>query len=263
MNELTNYVAGLPVWVWPIVWFVGAVVHVPCVLAASDGHSQNSEQAWVIFWPIVTPICILAYPLRRLVRWWRRDAQTGESKLGSAEPRPVADSTPHQRIPAGVAASPGWPLQYTAALGNRWPLKFSPIQAAALTEPDRSKATRIPTGGVPEKPVSRSEFEELTYKVDTSFADAAYVDDLVVEVRSRLAALEAKGAKVRAWRGHDVIGSERRLLTPSGCYGSLRGGPWTPWANNVAAWEESDGLTELPQHEAERLAAECREELGL
>ena len=258
IDQLTNYVAGLPVWVWQTGYLFCFFVH----MATLDAERPTKRGWWSLLWPIVTPIYLLAYPLRRLVRWWRRDAQTGESDLGSTEPRPAADSTPHQRTPVGVVASPGWPLQYTAALGNGWPLKFSPMPQSwhgVAHEPDRSKAVRIPTGGVPEKPVSRGEH--------TNLKDQVYALQIAnQDTTARLDALEAKGAKVRACRstsGAEVLEIDGKLYGRAwpGAYAVHR--RWQPMVphcdtNKFDTWAAMPMFIELPQQEAERLAAECR-----
>ena len=273
MNDITNYVAGLPVWTAAAVfaaYYIGHVAHYAALYDFAAESITWRRVAWSLLWPIVTPIYILTYPLRRLVRWWRgRKAK------------------PHTHI-WKPTESPG--MFKCRRCGIRKDLWRAQVAEMAPTQPDRSKAVRIPTGGVPEKPVSRSEFDELVAMYSRMRQREIEAGQRECDVTDRLAALEAKQPEpeLTGWlpkHGDRVVFNDCAVMDTMQPLGGLTGEVqrlgnndhfvvhYDPSPRNKMSMHDFDDADiQLggacfgwlsPLNEAERLAAECREELGL
>lgn len=220
---LSDFVAGVPEWVWPmlpalafLLLMIGAAIHA-CYFDHAGKPANNHYLAWSVFWPIVTPLWLASLPIRRLVSWWR----------GRRE-EPVAEPTVCDAVCASIESEPeswrmtrltfdgprGWSI-WNGDACSRWQVyhggvKFrrterKRIRAAALrwaarnaapapTEPNRSKAQRIPTGGEPRNlGADVDAIHEKLLRLENLGNDSLYA--LSVQCNTlvdRLAALESK-----------------------------------------------------------------------
>lgn len=230
MTNAIDFIAGLP-GIHVGTYIGGVVAHMFLVFepnSCKDGHWRYVW--WSVFWPIVTPLWLLAYPFRMLARWWR------ERKVEPAKGSIVKWQT-------NVKFTPGPCPWHVVDPTLSWG-KLQPDQ------PDRSKAVRIPTGGEVPKPVTLAEMNRAIAGANDE------VQEWAARIEKRLAALEKREhAGVRAWMGGDLFWvCDGTVLYVKGTRG---------WERSYCDINDMAPSAELPQPEADRLADECRRALGL
>lgn len=235
-NNVIDFIAGLPGWVWaigvPVYVIAGAHVAVWSDRVRFGTHTARptviGHLCWLL-WPLALPILAIArLSLRRRAR-----------KVRCASDEHIWKPT----------ESPG--MFKCRCCGLRKDQWRADVARTRSDKPDRSKAVRIPTGGEVPKPVTRA---EMNTAIDS---EIQRIHEWFGDVTARLTALEKRehAVVVRAWsKSVWVWVYDGAVFYVKGPHG---------WAQSYCDIDDMASFDKLPQPEAERLAAECRRALNL